>query len=239
MIVLRHVRSRNVVDGVLQEMSDLLRNTPPGSKLPSERFLAEQMKVSRTCVREAIRTLAATGVVEIRPSRGTYAVAGSDKLAAPEAWFPWIVAHKDEIITMLEVRDALASKGAALAALRATPGEIDALKANVVRMEAIVAYKEIDVKEFAAADLEFHDLVADASHNTLLAELTRKVYRLLAEERREIFTFASRAVMSAQQHRAIYEAISSRDQGQASQRMSNHISSVLRSVAMLTGEQEE
>ena len=90
------VRSRDIVNGILQQVLDLLKQMEPGSRLPSERLLADQFQVSRTCVREAIHTLAGMGMVESRPGRGTYSVTDSAKLVSGDL-VPWTAAHMHEI----------------------------------------------------------------------------------------------------------------------------------------------
>jgi len=178
------------------------------------------------------------GMVEIRPGRGTYSVTDSGKLVSPETWFPWTAAHMHEIVEVLEVRDALASKAACLAAIRATDADIAAIEANVQHAESLVAQGDFDAKQLSDIDLEFHDAVAKACHNPLLTKLTNDAYRLVPEGRGEILTLGRRAVASIQQHRDLLEAIKSRDASEAARLMSVHVSSLIRSARILSAEQE-
>jgi len=143
-----------------------------------------------------------------------------------------------EIVEVLEVRDALASKAASLAATRATPADIIAIEANVQRAECLVIQGSFNAKELSDIDLEFHDAVAEACYNPLLIKLTHDAYRLIPEGRGEMLTLGLRAVASIQQHRAILEAIKSRDSDEAARLMSVHASSVTRSAEILSAERE-
>lgn len=230
------MKSQDVVNHILHQVLDLLREMEPGAKLPSERLLADRFQVSRTCVREAIRTLVGMGMVEIRPGRGTYSVVDPGKLVSPGTWFPWTTENIHEIVEILEVRDALTAKAASLAAIRATLSDITVLEVNVRRAECLVAQDDFDARQFSDLDLEFHNVLAEACHNPLLTKLTHDAYRLASEGRGEMFTLGFRAAASIQQHRDILEAIKSRDPGEAARLMSVHISSVIRSAESLSVE---
>ncbi len=141
---------------------------PVGSLIPTERELAEDTGVSRNSVREAVRSLVHAGMLAARAGYGTYVTDTSD-LA------PTLARHidRDREQDVAEVRAILEREGARLAAQRATPDQIVALReALVVRSDAVGSG---DADAFTTADIAFHRALMAASGNALLAELYRGV----------------------------------------------------------------
>ena len=139
---------------------------PAGEVLPPERMLAEQSGMSRTVVREALRILEIEGLIEIRPGRN-----GGSFVRVPDVGS---IAHSLEIFVrgsrvrfndVLEARDQLEPICAQLAAERRTKADLELL------MEATMAVEEElkDVPGFLSANMTWHVVVAQISHNALLA----------------------------------------------------------------------
>ena len=135
----------------------------PGDRLPKESELAERFHVSRIVVREAIKVLEDRGVLEVRAGSGTYALAPSIekvkeslKRLFKDRPFP---AQSDAEL-MLELRGVLEESVAGLAAVRATPEDLETMEAALVAMGAGRSDEET-----AEADLRFHLAVARAAHN--------------------------------------------------------------------------
>lgn len=175
---------------------------------PNEADLCRQLGVSRTVIREAIKVLAAKGMLQVRPRSGTRARPRSEwNLLDPDvlAWQALLAPDPRILRDICEVRLSIEPIAAGFAALRATPQEI------------LEIAKRFDEKEAAAtpeqtvdADLRFHAAVVAASHNPLLEQLssiTRQPFRTaLSYTRRR----AAEAVSMAA-HRALAEAIERRD----------------------------
>src|SRR5262245_58665882 len=142
----------------------------PGDPLPPEEELTADFDASRTVLREAVRVLAAKGLVEARPKTGT-------RVRRREEWnildpdvLSWRVSasHDPQLYAeMTEVRLAIEPIAAHLAATRMTDDELAAVEEAYAAMEAAVG----DQDAYLAADLRFHDHILVGCHNELLAHL--------------------------------------------------------------------
>lgn len=135
---------------------------PVGSRIPTEPELVEQLGVARNTVREAIRALAHNGLLDIRQGSGTYVVATSELAGVMHRRF----AEADPQ-HVAEMRAALESSGARLAALRRTEADLSQLESLLARREE--AWETREVERFVAADANLHLGVVAASHNEVLA----------------------------------------------------------------------
>lgn len=137
---------------------------PVGHKIPPEPMLAEQLGVSRNTVREAVRALAHSGVLEVRRGAGTYVQAPSEVAALVERQLSRV-----EQRHILEVRMTFEVRAAALAAERRTEEDLDRMADLLRRRAAAVAAN--DEATFIDADADFHSSVVAAADNPLLSQL--------------------------------------------------------------------
>lgn len=187
-----------IVDGQLK----------PGETLPDNGFVGEA-EVSRTVVREAIKVLAAKGLVESRPKVGTRVRPRRDwNLLDPDvlAWQLEAGPTREFLQDALELRQLIEPAAARLAAGRATDEEIAALQ------EAFTAMCEArDLEASIDADVRFHSILLQAAHNELLEHLSSIVTAVL----RMLFAFSSRPPRTFTRalplHEAIIEAVQSHD----------------------------
>jgi DNA-binding GntR family transcriptional regulator len=180
----------------------------PGFRL-DEQLLAQRYGVSRTPVREALRQLAATGLIEIRPRRGA-AVARTTP-AQLEALF----------VAMGEMEATCAR----LAAMRMTPIERRRLLALHDDTMAELVLRG-DPEAYADANISFHTLIYAGAHNEALQEFTATLRRRLAPFRRAQFRTAGRLPRSHAEHDAVVKAILAGDAAGAHTAMLHHVSLV-------------
>ena len=192
-----------------------------GEALPAERTLVEQTGLSRSAVREALRTLAAGGLLQSRPGRfggNVVTLPGKDSLASAIAHF--VRGRKLPLRTLHEARATLEP---ALAGLAAQHRSVADLKELTARHEALVAAAG-DFPAFAHANVLWHNAVARASHNELLAAMLHALSQGLEvsttieaydtpETRRQVIRI----------HARITQAIEARDAVEAERRMRQHI----------------
>src|SRR5439155_10446564 len=170
--------SDKVADLLLETI--VVRQLQPGERLPSERELGEQFGVSRTVIREAVRALAAKGVIEVRTGSGLR-VAAVDSATVSESMSLFLRGSSTlDYPKVHEVRAVLEVEVAGLAAERATEDDIAKLRAICERMEAAA-----DVEEAALQDVEFHRVIAAATHNDLYLLLLDSIGDALVQIRRE------------------------------------------------------
>ncbi|MGK5639475.1 FadR/GntR family transcriptional regulator [Streptomyces sp. URMC 126] len=137
---------------------------PVGSRIPTEPELVERLGVARNTVREAVRALAHNGLLAIRQGSGTYVVATSELAGVMGRRFA-----RADPLHVAELRSALETKAAALAAERRTAADLDQLDLLLVRRAE--AWRSGDLERFVEADATFHSAVVAAAHNEVLAAL--------------------------------------------------------------------
>ncbi len=179
----------------------------PGEKLPREADLAAELGLSRNSLREAVKALSLINVLDVRQGDGTYATSLAPSLLLEALSFIVDFHRDDTVLEFLEVRRILAPAATALAAIRMPDDERIELGKVLDATDA-----DSPVEDFVATDLEFHRKIAVGSRNSVLASLvdnmsaptTRaRVWRGMTERRALDRTLA--------EHRAIYNAIMSRD----------------------------
>lgn len=147
---------------------------PVGSRIPTEPELVEQLGVARNTVREAVRALAHNGLLDIRQGSGTYVVATSELAGVMHRRFAG--ADPDHVA---ELRSALESSAAKLAAERRTDKDLRQLDALLLRRDE--AWESGETEAFVAADATFHLAVVAASHNDVMTALYADLVEVLRD----------------------------------------------------------
>ncbi|WP_290059036.1 FadR/GntR family transcriptional regulator [Amycolatopsis solani] len=160
-------RRAGLVDQVIEQLRTAVTQGewPIGERIPTEAELVDQLGVGRNTVREAVRALAHTGLLEVRQGDGTYVRATSEVSGAIRRLCG------SELREVLQVRRTLEVEGARLAAAERTEEEVAELWALLSRREAEL--RDGRWEDFARTDAEFHCTVVRAGHNRLLTELYR------------------------------------------------------------------
>jgi GntR family transcriptional regulator, transcriptional repressor for pyruvate dehydrogenase complex len=155
-------------DAVSEAVLALIRNgeLKPGTRLPSEPELIAMTGVSRSSVREAIRSLETMGLLEIRRGKGTY-IREIDTGSVADAQMLLMLADRKVLENLIEVRITLEPLMARLAAERATAEDIAALRHAIDGMHHGAA----DIEEWRPPHLAFHQALAEASHNIILTKI--------------------------------------------------------------------
>ena len=221
-----HAIGRRILGGSLQ----------PGALLPAER----ELRASRTVVREAVKVLAAKGLVESRPKTGTrvrtrdaWNLLDPDVLAWQRDGAP-PTSHAAQLRALTEVRRIIEPAAAELAASRADGRDIAALEQALDAMEAAsLPAGGADVEAFVQADMRFHLAILRACRNDLLEQMSRVVYSALLVSFRSTSALPGRAKASLPKHRAILDAIRAGDGGRAAATMRRLVQSTAREVEAL------
>jgi GntR family transcriptional repressor for pyruvate dehydrogenase complex len=175
-------RQAKLSSQVAEQIQQLIlsRDLKPGDRLPTERELGETFEVSRTVIREAIRTLEARGLVTSQTGSGTYvrAMKGSDVASSLGMYIN--TRHKPfSLDALMEVRQVLEIEMVRLAADRASQEDISHLENSLRKMCGTTNNAE----EFSKWDLEFHLQLCEASGNPLfgiiLEPLTESLFELI------------------------------------------------------------
>ena len=192
----------------------------PGDRLPGERQLAEQLGISRTVVREAIRLLSVRGLVEVKPGCGTYIRELSPKdAAAPLALLLKLRQCPDLLDNVYEVRHMIEIEVAGLAAERATAKDHELMEVTIKEMAAYIDKPE----EFITHDLAFHSALAAATHNDLFSVLLNAISSFWSEAALLAYQVPSAAEDSLTYHRDILRHVKARDSEKARLAMCEHV----------------
>ena len=196
----------------------------PGQALPSERKLAEQFKVGRAVIREAIRQLEVSGLVESRHGGGNYVREITvEHLVAPIASVLNGMSHLRE--ELMDARLFFEPQIARAAAARATPEDLQLLKGVISRQEGRLASGQ---SAGAEEDAEFHDLLARATHNTVVERVMEVIDNLLEDSHARYFRSVERSKASLEGNRRILEAVQRHDQEAAQKAMVDHLEDIAR-----------
>jgi GntR family transcriptional repressor for pyruvate dehydrogenase complex len=218
------VRESSLADRVAQHLMEqvLSGGIEPGTQLPAERMLAEQYGVSRTVIREAVRSLVSKGLLEIRSGSGTY-VRGPDTASARESVALLLRMHHGNgpvaYQKALEIRRVLEVEIAGLAAERATDDDLATLDAELERLRAA----EHDRDAFIRSDVAFHAALATATRNELFRVVLDSIEDVMREVRRLGFETTHGYASALRYHGALLRAIRARDAAAARQTMSEHL----------------
>ena len=220
---LRPIGRASVVDSVIERLEELIFSRfEAGATLPSEGQLAEALGVSRLSVREATRTLEARGLLEISKGRRPRVAAPNSSLIGD---FFQIAVRRDPraLLDLLEVRRALEVHISALAAKRATNGEIADMEMSIEAMRSA----DHEFEAFHTADVRFHENLASASGNRMLVFLIEAFAEPLRESRERSFAGhrarGGQADDVVEQHQAILDAVKARNPKAAAQAMRDHL----------------
>ncbi|MFD7923721.1 FadR/GntR family transcriptional regulator [Streptomyces sp. NPDC059740] len=218
---LRNTPRTSLVDLVIGQMETLIGDGewPVGSKIPAEPVLVEQLDVGRNTVREAVRALVHTGMLEPRQGDGTYVRADSDFGAAVQRRL-----RRAAGLEAYEVRASLERDAARYAAERRTEEDLCALRAALSERDR--TWESGDVAAFIDADMAFHRTVAAAAHNQVLAELYEHFSRALRTALEAVVgrPFPDSVRHQFDAHLAIVDAIEARDAEAAERHALAHLS---------------
>jgi len=216
------IRKNKVYEEVARQIERLiLQKLQPGDKLPSERELAEMLQVSRSSIRDAIRSLELTGLVEPRQGAGTIVrELSAESLVNP---FANALKHRQELVgELLDFRKMLEPPLAARAATHASPDEISEMEEILHRQEATISHGEVAIAE----DAEFHYSIALASGNSVVLKVLDILMDLLRDTRERSLQLEGRPQKSLAGHRRILAAIKRHDAEAAKDAMRRHIEDV-------------
>ncbi|HEX2987087.1 MAG TPA: GntR family transcriptional regulator, partial [Chloroflexota bacterium] len=178
--------------------------------------LAEQLRVSRMPVREAIQRLQVEGLVDMIPHRGATVA----------------MATREQLGQVFAVRSVIEGLSAREAASRITGEEIDRLESLYREMEGVVANSDTDGQ--LCKNREMHSILWEITGNPLLQSIARNLFDASERYRRQLMLQPRIAKEALEEHRAILDAISDRDPDRAERLTREHIERTGRLMASYT-----
>ncbi|MFK9093110.1 FadR/GntR family transcriptional regulator [Bacillus salipaludis] len=224
----KKIKPKKIYEEVADAIYELIRSgqLQPGDRLDSVQQLAENFQVGRSAIREALTSLRAMGLIEMKQGEGTFV----KEFEKDQITFPLstaILMNKEDITQLLEVRKIIESGTAAAAAKRRSDQHLSMMEAA---LEAMLNAKE-DGELGEKADLQFHLALAEAAQNQLLMSLMNHVSELMVEtmrETRKVWLFSKQTTIELlyKEHLAVYEAIKNKDEEAARKKMLHHLDNV-------------
>ncbi len=192
----------------------------PGARLPPERQLATSLEVGRSAVREALAALEVLGVVEVRPGSGTYLRSSTSELL-PQTLSWGMLLGEPKTRELIGVRHGLEVQAARLAAATIDDEGVTTLGEHLRTMRA----HRRDFEAFAAADLRFHQELAERAENALLDQMLQSVRSLIRVWVERAVNDPRHAQTTCTEHAVVVTALRSRDADAAARAMSTHMDS--------------
>jgi GntR family transcriptional regulator, transcriptional repressor for pyruvate dehydrogenase complex len=218
------IQSSRLYEQIVKQIEDSIEKgeLKEGDQLPAERELALQFGVSRTAVREAVKTLREKGLVEAYPGRGTFITSETSNSIRLTFDRMIKIEPREGTIHLVEVREILEPEIAALAATRVTTENLTELREAVEIMDNAKG----DPDSFIEADLDFHLALAEAAANPMILSLIDSIVGVLREQRLSIFKVEGGPDRGQYHHKRILEAIENRDSAGAREAMRAHLRQV-------------
>jgi GntR family transcriptional repressor for pyruvate dehydrogenase complex len=220
----RAVKASRLYEQIVQQVEDSIMQgrLKPGDQLPAERDLAQRFGVSRTAVREAVKTLCEKGLVESYSGRGTFVT----KPSSEAIWHPLNlmirISQQEGAAHLADLRQILEPEIAALAVLRIEEQLLATMRETVALMNRSLK----DPEAYIEADLDFHLALAEAAGNPLILSLLDSIVGLLREQRSRIFKVDGGPERGQFHHKRILAAIEARDPDAAREAMRAHLQQV-------------
>lgn len=210
-MAIQAVKRIRAYEDIVRQLTELIRQGEfqPGDRLPPERELAQAFGVGRPTLRQALTVLAEAGVVEILPGSGVY-------LKRPNSGAPGTAGHAMAMVLMtecrnlyeiLELREAIESEAAYLAALRRSPEHVEKLTAAFQDLETAFEVRKIAIHE----DYRFHSTIAEATGNSVFLKVMTSLADLFLQQFQEttisLYHEPDRVRANLREHNAILKAI--------------------------------
>ena len=223
-----------LADGVVAELSRAILDgrLPEGGALPAEARLAARFGVSKQVVREAIRQLAALGVLEIGQGRATRVCAMTGEPLG-RFWRFAVGETAEGLAEAVELRRMLEPQVARLAALRANADGLADLAAALARMQQAIA----DPATWIEADLDFHETLARMTGNRLIRLQMRGLRPVIERVMQRMNSVATRTPadwqVTFERHARVHRAVAAHDPAAAQDAMLAHFAAAEGAIAAI------
>ncbi|MBO0701869.1 MAG: FadR family transcriptional regulator [Candidatus Dormibacteraeota bacterium] len=215
---LEPITRTSVADEIVRRLTSYILTTGlrAGDRMPSERELMRQLRVGRSSLREAVKTLSALGVLRVAGGEGMFVGDGTGVLTQPVSWGLLIGDHANREV--VEARRVIEVALAGQAALRAGGEDIEAIAGRLKALREAAGTAELGVD----ADAAFHAAIAAAARNRVLSHVLDTLRWLVRDWMRQTFSAAA-GPDSYREHVRIYEAIRDHDVAAAEEAMAEHL----------------
>ncbi len=218
--MLTPLKKTKLYEEIVSQLLSLIKNgtLKPGDRLPPERKLSEMLNVSRTALREALRSMETMGYIKSKVGGGTFI----NSISFENVMDPFSVMlsqDKKLLLELIDVRRLLESEIASLAAKRITPEKAKLIQNAIDEMEKEVAGGGTGLN----GDNAFHNALAKAAENSAMSIIIDMCSELLSRTREATLIISGHPELSIIDHKRIFEAINSGNSREAFKRMREHL----------------
>ena len=236
-VMFKTIKKARLSDEIVRQIKESIfaGKLQAGDRLPAERELAEQFETSRASVREALRTLEQEGMIHVRKGvTGGVFIADLDHRPVTNSFQTLLYLKKISIKDIAEVRLIFEPEAARLAAERVTEEDIRELEEVIQLMSEAVEEEELP----NSFDLKFHQIIARAAGNPILAMLAESMLGVASKAITELHPSVDTLRHVLASHRKVFEAIRKRNSKLAYRTMRQHIVDVQSRLAKQADRQE-
>lgn len=215
-----------VTDDAISEIKRMIQQGElrPGDRLPPEQELSERLGLSRSSMREAVKALEAMQILDVRRGDGTYVTSLQPSLLLEAMSFVLDFHESHAVLEVFEVRRMVEASSAGLAATRATPDDIAAMRAHLAAIGP-----DTPSDELVGNDVAFHRMIASSTGNGYLLSLLETIASQTARARVwRGLTQAGAVERTMHEHDRILDAIETGDPEVARAAMTVHVAGVER-----------
>lgn len=211
--------SRQLSEQVIALIAE--REMQPGDRLPTMKELAQTFSVATPTIREALRQLQATGVVDIKHGSGIYVRRSGRNLMIANPHYGEL--DGATLLQLLEARLIIEPQLTRMAALHATDDDLNKIEAILDSAEHFLKGQDDALNP---TNMRFHTAIARASGNTVLAQMLESLVELYTREQLAILEIFNARVRDYRDHILIFGALRDREPELASRRMTQHLTTV-------------
>lgn len=213
-----------IYDQVVDKVKDLIARgeLPQGSALPAERQLIEELKVSRSSLREGFRILELMGFIESIPGKGRFVrTSRSDGETAKR-----VPLQDEAILELVEARLVLEPAIAVEATKHASPSDLTRIRRILTKTG-----KDVESLEHRAqCDYDFHLVLAESTHNFIFVNIVKMTFNLIMATHERIYALLDDKEIFLREHENVYDAIVVRDFDRGARLMTEHVQRVYRTL---------
>jgi len=220
------IKKKSTLEIVIQQIKMEIKNgnLKTGERLPSERELSDQLGVSRTSIREAVKALSFAGYLKVIQGKGTYILDTANKYNDVVDFFSNLSNYSLDYL--METRIMLESEFARIAALNANEVEISLIE-NIFK--ELVNSK--DINSFFVKDLAIHLTIAEATHNPIMSGLMKIITEMFYKETQKIISISKYTRKNTIEiTQKLVKAIKQRNALEAKRLMEDHIRDIKNSL---------
>jgi len=225
------IKRVSVVEQAISKIYDLIlsQNLKENDKLPPERQLSEMLGISRNSLREAIRVLDMLGVGRVDQGSGMVIDSSRVSDAVTKHLTFALLMNREKMNELFEARLVVETECASLAALRASESE----RALLHRTYQELCESRTDRPKSIALEIELHNIVARAAHNSVLEKILNSLKQILKESREATVPHTGVTPETVKVHERLIAAIDARDSRSSADIMREHIAAVADRMKLL------